>query len=269
MIADLDGDGIAEAIINTSRSNIKNLAVSTGDLDGDGKAEFVVGNMIPGGNILSSAMRPGDPIPDIDFTLKKKNGGAEKQLVAGENGRIRVIGPDMEPDTYTMTVTSDFFISDATIVVVGDGSNEEMARKKDVSIKPLNEQAVRWMAPEATMMAINTSHSNIKNMLATLDEIDQRLAKDNETLKATINTTRSNIKGHQKALGDLDQTLNALETMDKTKATSLLQDKMSTMDKQFISLQESLNNAGKQYTTVSNVLKTKHDTVKNSINNIR
>ena len=270
MIADLDGDGLAEAIINTSRSNIKNLAVSTGDVDGDGKAEFVVGNMIPGGNILSSAMRPGDPVPDIDITLKKKSGGTEKQLAAGESGRIKFIGPDMEPDTYTMTVTSDFFISDATIVVVGDGSSEEMnTRKKDVSIKPLNEQGVKWMAPGATMTAINTSHSNIKNMLATLDEIDQRLAKDNETLKATINTTRSNIKGHQKALNDLDQTLDALETIDKTKATSLLQEKMTTMDKQFISLQESLNYAGKQYTTVSNVLKTKHDTVKNSINNIR
>ncbi len=263
MTADLDSDGLPEALINTSRSNIKNLAVSTGDLDGDGKAEFVVGNMIPGGNILSSAMRPGDPIPDIDITLKKKNGGPEKKLVAGENGRIKVIGPDMEPDTYIMTVTSDFIISDATIVVVGDGAAEEMnTRKKDLAINPLNEQG-------ATIMAINNSHSNIKNMLATLDEIDQRLAKDNETLKATINTTRSNIKGHQKALNDLDQTLGALETMDKTKATSLLQERMTTIDQQFTSLQESLNDAGKQYATVSNVLKTKHDTVKNSINNIR
>jgi hypothetical protein len=266
MITDLDGDGLPEAIINTSRSNIKNLAVSTGDLDGDGKAEFVVGNMVPGGNILSSAMRPGDPIPDIDVILKKKNGGTEKQLAAGENGRIKVIGPDMEPDTYTMTVSTNIFINDQTIVVLGNDAGDEQRSK---GVKQTMQQQVKWMAPEATQTAINTSHSNIKNMLTTLDEIDQRLAKDNETLKATINTTRSNIKGHQKALNDLDHTLEVLETMDKTNATSLLQEKMTTMDKQFISLQESLNNAGRQYTTVSNVLKTKHDTVKNSINNIR
>lgn len=268
MMADVDGDGVAEAIINTSRSNIKNLAVSAGDVDSDGISELVVGNMIPGGNILSSARKPGDPIPDIDITLKKKNGGAEKQLSPGENGRMKIIGPDMDPDTYTMTVSTNIFIDDQTIIVLGN-DQEERYDQRSKGVKQTMQQQVKWMAPEATQTAINTSHSNIKNILVTLDEIDQRLAKDKEALKATINTTRSNIKGHQKALNDLDQTLNALEAMDKTKATSLLQEKMTTIDKQFISLQESLNDAGKQYTTVSNVLKTKHDTVKNSIGNIR
>jgi len=38
---------------------------------------------------------------------------------------------------------------------------------------------------------------------------------------------------------------------------------------QYLALQEKMQNENRQYTTVSNVLKTKHDTVKNSINNVR
>ena len=38
---------------------------------------------------------------------------------------------------------------------------------------------------------------------------------------------------------------------------------------QNLTLQLAMQNENRQYTTVSNVLKTKHDTVKNSINNVR
>jgi hypothetical protein len=38
---------------------------------------------------------------------------------------------------------------------------------------------------------------------------------------------------------------------------------------QYLQLQEKMQNENRQYTTVSNILKTKHDTVKNSINNVR
>ena len=70
-------------------------------------------------------------------------------------------------------------------------------------------------------------------------------------------------------LSDLDQTLDQLETMDKAKAMEVLQQKTSAIDTDFIALQKALNNMGAQYNTISNVLKTKHDTVKNSINNVR
>jgi len=285
MVADVDGDGIAEAIINTSRSNIKNLAVSTGDLDGDGKADIIAGNSLlggalPGGNVLSAAMIPGDPIPGLDVKLKKKNGSTEKQITPDENGRIRVIGPDMEPDTYTMTVTSNFYIYDKTIVVLSaDPGYEELQQNKgDVKVTASqNTQSLRtskdvgtikWMAPASTQTAINTSHSNIKNLVASLDDLEQMLNNDNSGNKA-INTSHSNIKNLRAASGELYQILDILETIDKPVAMQTLQNKMAAMNMQFLALQQSLNEAGRQYTTVSNVLKTKHDTVKNSIGNIR
>ena len=265
MMADVDGDGLPEALINTSRSNIKNLAVHTGDLDGDGKAELLVGGLVPGGSILSAAMRPGDPIPDIDVSIKKKNSTTEKRITQNENGRLKVIGPDMEPDTYIMTVSTNIFINDETIVFLGSSNNDQRSE----SIKQTMQQQVKLSAPETTKATINTTRSNIKSMIATLDELDQKLNDDHTNNKATINTTRSNIRGHQKMLSDLDQTLDQLEAIDKTKAMELLQQKSSTIEVQFAALQKTLNIMGSQYNTISNVLKTKHDTVKNSINNIR
>jgi hypothetical protein len=38
---------------------------------------------------------------------------------------------------------------------------------------------------------------------------------------------------------------------------------------QYLQLQETMQNENRQYTMVSNIMKTKHDTVKNSIGNIR
>lgn len=260
MIADLDGDGAPEAAINNSHSNIKNLRVSSGDVNGDGKAELIVGS-----SISSAAMKPGDPIPDIDVSIKKKNANTEKRIMQNENGRLTVIGPDMEPDMYTMTVSTNIIINDETIIFLGSDNDDQRSE----GIKQTMQQQVRSSATEITKAAINNSHSNIKNMIAALEEADQKLNDDHTNTKATINTTRSNIKGHQKILTDLDQTLDQLESIEKGKVMEVLQQKISSMDAQFIALQKALNNMGAQYNTISNVLKTKHDTVKNSINNIR
>jgi hypothetical protein len=59
------------------------------------------------------------------------------------------------------------------------------------------------------------------------------------------------------AKGDL---LTGAEQMPETQMSFNLQ---------YLQLQSQMQNDNRQYTTVSNIMKTKHDTVKNSINNIR
>jgi hypothetical protein len=54
--------------------------------------------------------------------------------------------------------------------------------------------------------------------------------------------------------------------MDQAKQ---MQEMQMSFSMQYLTLQEKMQNENRQYTTVSNVLKTKHDTVKNSINNVR
>jgi hypothetical protein len=118
-------------------------------------------------------------------------------------------------------------------------------------------------------VAINNSHSNIKNLLVSVDELELMLNNDNSSAKTAINNSHSNIKNLRAAAMTLEKTMDNIEAMEKNAAMSEVKNKMATMNMQFLALQESLNSAGKQYTTISNVLKTKHDTVKNSIGNIR
>jgi len=52
-------------------------------------------------------------------------------------------------------------------------------------------------------------------------------------------------------------------------ATKQMQETQMSFNLQYLQLQSQMQNENRQYTAVSNILKTKHDTVKNSISNIR
>jgi len=54
--------------------------------------------------------------------------------------------------------------------------------------------------------------------------------------------------------------------MDQTKQ---MQEMQMSFNLQYLNLQNKMQGENRQYSTISNVLKTKHDTTKNSINNIR
>ncbi len=52
-------------------------------------------------------------------------------------------------------------------------------------------------------------------------------------------------------------------------AAKQLQELQMSFNLQYLQLQNSMQNENRQFTMVSNIMKTKHDTVKNSISNIR
>jgi hypothetical protein len=128
---------------------------------------------------------------------------------------------------------------------------------------------VKWMAPEAMKKNINTSEDNLKNMLASLDALEQQLDADQNNAKAIINTSRSNIKSQRIAISDLEQTLENLQLMDKEVAMKELEQKRNETDLQFLRLRDSLHNLGPQYSTISNVLKSRHDVAMNAIRNMK
>jgi len=52
-------------------------------------------------------------------------------------------------------------------------------------------------------------------------------------------------------------------------ATKQMQDMQMSFNLQYLQLQSQMQNENRSYTAVSNIMKTKHDTVKNSISNVR
>lgn len=52
-------------------------------------------------------------------------------------------------------------------------------------------------------------------------------------------------------------------------ATKQMQETQMSFNLQYLQLQEKMQNENRSYTTISNIMKTKHDTVKNSISNVR
>jgi len=52
-------------------------------------------------------------------------------------------------------------------------------------------------------------------------------------------------------------------------AAQQMQETQMSFNLQYLQLQNQMQNENRQYTAVSNIMKTKHDTVKNSISNIR
>ncbi|HEY6504296.1 MAG TPA: hypothetical protein VIZ28_10005 [Chitinophagaceae bacterium] len=132
-----------------------------------------------------------------------------------------------------------------------------------------NTGPVKWIAPEALQRTVNTSRSNIKNILASLDKLEEQLDNDASADRYLVNTSRSNIKNQRMAIYDLRETISDMQYMDKNDAMDEISDKATAMNTQFLALQETLKAMGRQYTTVSNVLKTKHDTAMNSIRNMK
>ena len=56
---------------------------------------------------------------------------------------------------------------------------------------------------------------------------------------------------------------------DLMNQTKQLQEMQMSFNLQYLTLQQKMQGENRQFSTISNVLKTKHDTTKNSINNIR
>ncbi len=52
-------------------------------------------------------------------------------------------------------------------------------------------------------------------------------------------------------------------------ATKQMQETQMSFNLQYLQLQSNMQNENRSYTAISNIMKTKHDTVKNSISNVR
>lgn len=143
-------DRVGKASINTTRSNIKNMAVSLADSDDDGVAEIWIGDVImdaqmdeasllggalPGGAVISAAMRPGGPIGGIIVKGGKNPGGQMRTTNTNEFGEFEFTNWD--EGNYTITADLNYVIADETLVSVGDDYIGENINTTESNLKDI------------------------------------------------------------------------------------------------------------------------------------
>jgi hypothetical protein len=107
---------------------------------------------------------------------------------------------------------------------------------------------------------VNTTKSNTKDFLVSLDELDGLLNADKTLSASIIQTIKKNSRSLRSSYQRMENSLQ--NTGDAEKAAN-------EADTDFAVLLGSVDKLGQRYNSISNVLKTKHDTAKNSVGNIR
>lgn len=150
----------------------------------------------------------------------------------------------------------------ASVISTDGGNNNESNSKGNIG-------PVKWMAPESIRKSINIGHDNLRNILASLDALEQQLDADRSSDKSIINASRNAIRNHRSSVAGLERSLDELQLKDRETAMTDLDEQASLMNSKFLELQASLAKMGKQYTALSNVLKTRHETAMNAIRNMK
>ena len=123
--------------------------------------------------------------------------------------------------------------------------------------------------------------SNNEDVKKNLMELNDSLAQDLAALDGHVASVSKLSKELARRIKDInDKSVKFLEkveglatskdgTADLLAATQEMQEMQMSFNLQYLQLQSQMQNENRAYTAVSNIMKTKHDTVKNSISNIR
>lgn len=296
-IAETNTNAAKEAVPEASWSTVKELIVYNADVNGDGVPEMLLGGAIPGGVVIPSALQQpagsagvgikdgqkgvsaiiaGNPIGGIIVKGgKNPGGGVQFTVQTNENGQFEWKG--LDAGNYFIKVEEQLLIEDETLVILHaqeqrrdwDGSVKgTVLPDSDPQQKSINEKGIKRSIEPVVMYnqtkedvaqnnKVNTTKSNTKDFLVSLDELEQLLEADRNAA-AALNKIKEDIRLLRSSIDDLDA---AGTVHDDRKNTAV--------DTNFAVLLGSVNNLGENYRTISNVLKTKHDTAKNSVSNIR
>jgi Ulp1 family protease len=123
--------------------------------------------------------------------------------------------------------------------------------------------------------------SNNEDVKKDLLELNESLAQDLAALDGHVASMSKLSKELARSIKEVNEKsmkfYKKIETLanspdgsaDLLAATQEMQETQMSFNLQYLQLQSQMQHENRSYTAVSNIMKTKHDTVKNSINNIR
>ena len=124
---------------------------------------------------------------------------------------------------------------------------------------------------------INTIKMDFNGMEKDYTQVQNELKKleqQKEKLLAMMNDFNEQQKNVMKGMQKLEENYDRMSPGNISqeqllKATKQMQETQMSFNLQYLQLQSQMQQENRSYTAVSNIMKTKHDTVKNSISNIR
>lgn len=158
-----------------------------------------------------------------------------------------------------LLTASVFFLlgtpSDAAIPG-GAGRSEGNSSAKATALKALGDS-------EDNLAQLEKIHEDTVQLFDKLSSLSSELAKKAGAVGKIAG--QNNGKNSAQSSG----TSSGGSSQDLMQATQQMQETQMSFNLQYLQLQEQMQNDNRQFTTVSNILKTKHDTVKNTISNIK
>jgi hypothetical protein len=233
--------------------SIKTLTLARGDVDDDGVPEMLLGGALPGGAVISAAMRPGGPIGGIIVKGGKNPGGALRTVQTNENGEFEFQA--LDAGDYLFSIEQKLVIADETMITLESNSIPVQQKGIQENGKGINEASIKRTANSNS----DAAKTHLQSFLVSLDELDRLLNADQVSSPVAIHTVKEKSRLVRSFAVQLEKSVQNTNTERVS----------NTTDTEFAVLLNSVIKLGQQYATISNVLKTRHDVALNAIRNMK
>jgi hypothetical protein len=144
-----------------------------------------------------------------------------------------------------------FLVSLMMIAAVSYGQ-ETGKTSRSAAISPAAVKAINEMG--ADLEKLNESHQNLIKAVGELDTLYSKLAqKTQQVSRLAADTNKS----------------QSVKTNELFKVIGEMREMQMSFNLQYLMLQNKISQENRQFSLISNIMRNKHDTAKNSINNIR
>src|SRR5271165_2036042 len=130
------------------------------------------------------------------------------------------------------------------------------AQEKIVPLHSRGNMAQAMDQAQSDLAALNQHHESYRQSAEKLSVLYSSLSKKAEQV--------SNAASALKSSGASSSSMNQL-----MQATQQMQEMQMSFNLQYLQLQQQMQQESRQYTEVSNIMKSRHDTVKNAISNMK
>jgi hypothetical protein len=129
--------------------------------------------------------------------------------------------------------------------------------------------SVRSNAPAAGPQAAERYVAEIGADLTSLESHFQKYREAAEKVRELYAKLSARSAEFEKAVHAFATAARGSSQSELLEATKKMQETQMSFNLQYLQLQNQMQNENRAYTAVSNIMKTKHDTAKNSISNVR